>query len=853
MATDPLDGFLVSCPDACTVSSALSFPPGMDFDVRVYDATNDPAVTRPAGGVRVADEQPGARRDHRGAAGTLLYFEAIAVHGQRRVDAHPRGQRGGPRGVEDARRDARPAAARPRGRRGSSRGPTSWPTAGRAARWCRARCSSASRSAVETSASLRAAGQARRRRSTTGGAARSSACGSTVPARFDAWTGRATRWRGPRRSGRRRGCATRSPTTSAARTPSRTTPTTTSSGTTSCMHLPEAWDVTVGLVVGDRRGHRHGPARSTPTSSGGSAAGYDFISSVSNAGDGNGQDPDPTDPGDEANPGRDQQLPRHARGRHHRRGDRQRAGRRRRHVALGDHAPARARAAGRHDRATSPTPIRYAARLPNGTGALPSERAHVINMSLGGAGFTTTMQDAIDARAGRGRRRSSRRRGTRRRPAPSYPAAHSGVISISAVDLNGNLAPYSNYGSTIDLAAPGGDLSVDRDGDGYPDGVLSTLYDDSVSPAEPVYAFYQGTSMACPHAAGVAALDAGRRIPTLTPADIETILANTADDRGPVGRDDSYGHGLIDAHAAVLAAQGVAYRHARAAALPHLAQLRRHADGPDVDGLERRRRLPLGLEPRRVHAVGRAVARRPSCSAPATRRATCSGSACPSTGRGSPTAGTRAACRSSPSGGTQTLQVLMTVGAATPVRARRDALRARHRRDDLRDGRGDRAAAGRRASTSRSPRCRPASTSSRRAPISTTTASSATRASGAGCTRWKASPCPWCSPAGDVRGGVDFVVTPDDAIPAEPGEHGRGAVSRLRLPPPAVAVADHPPRRIDCPAHGPAARRGGRGGTQPGRALRGARGGGRDDEPDHAEELRPGRLARGHGAHAPRS
>ena len=96
------------------------------------------------------------------------------------------------------------------------------------------------------------------------------------------------------------------------------------------------------------------------------------------------------------------------------------------------------------------------------------------------------------------------------------------VISVSAVDLEDDLAPYSNFGSTIDVAAPGGDFSADANGDGFGDGVLSTWVDPAT--LERIYGFAQGTSMAAPHVAAVIAimLDVN---PGLTPFHIDQMLA----------------------------------------------------------------------------------------------------------------------------------------------------------------------------------------------------------------------------------------------------------------------------------------------------------------------------------------
>jgi serine protease len=128
------------------------------------------------------------------------------------------------------------------------------------------------------------------------------------------------------------------------------------------------------------------------------------------------------------------------------------------------------------------------------------------------------------------------------------------VLSVSAVDINRQPAPYSNRGPDIDLAAPGGNNGVDFNGDGYPDGVLSTGGVGTPDP-EFAYTFLSGTSMAAPHVAGVIALMRSIN-PQLTAADLEVLLRSGAltDDLGNPGRDDNTGHGIINAYKSVLSA-----------------------------------------------------------------------------------------------------------------------------------------------------------------------------------------------------------------------------------------------------------------------------------------------------------
>jgi serine protease len=176
--------------------------------------------------------------------------------------------------------------------------------------------------------------------------------------------------------------------------------------------------------------------------------------------------------------------------------------------------------------------------------------ADIINMSLGGASGSTAMEDAVNYAWNNGVVVVCAA-GNNNVSSPFYPAAYENCISVSATDYNDNKASYSNYGTTIDIAAPGGD-DGDNNGDGYDDMVLQNTINSGGTEG---YYFMAGTSMASPHVAGVAALVKSVNS-SLTNAQIKNILYTTATDIGTPGKDTYFGYGLLNAYAAVVAAQG---------------------------------------------------------------------------------------------------------------------------------------------------------------------------------------------------------------------------------------------------------------------------------------------------------
>jgi serine protease len=175
--------------------------------------------------------------------------------------------------------------------------------------------------------------------------------------------------------------------------------------------------------------------------------------------------------------------------------------------------------------------------------------AHVINMSLGGPLPSKVLAKAIEYAHKKGVITVCAA-GNEHRSRVGYPAANKYAVAVSATDYERNLTFYSNWGKDIDVAAPGGDTRSDKNGDGHPDGVLQNTIRVG-KPMENDYLWFQGTSMASPHAAGVAALVVASGV--TNPDEVERVMKATAKHPSGAKWDEKYGAGIVDASAAVSA------------------------------------------------------------------------------------------------------------------------------------------------------------------------------------------------------------------------------------------------------------------------------------------------------------
>ncbi|MGW6957434.1 S8 family peptidase [Streptomyces chartreusis] len=176
--------------------------------------------------------------------------------------------------------------------------------------------------------------------------------------------------------------------------------------------------------------------------------------------------------------------------------------------------------------------------------------AKVINMSLGGGGAcSTATQSAINAAVNRGTTVVVAAGNSNANASGYSPASCANVISVAAADRQGNRSYYSNYGTVVDIAAPGGETNSVA-----ANGILSTLNSGAQGPSTENYDYYQGTSMAAPHVAGLAALMKSAN-PALTPAQIESAI-KTNSRALPGTCSGGCGAGLADAAKTVQAVSG---------------------------------------------------------------------------------------------------------------------------------------------------------------------------------------------------------------------------------------------------------------------------------------------------------
>ncbi|MGH9348472.1 MAG: S8 family serine peptidase [Vicinamibacterales bacterium] len=182
--------------------------------------------------------------------------------------------------------------------------------------------------------------------------------------------------------------------------------------------------------------------------------------------------------------------------------------------------------------------------------------ARVINLSLGGPNASVAEREAIRYAVSRGvfvaiAAGNDYETGNR----TNYPAAFAedidGVVAVGAISRNLDRAFYSNTGSYVEIAAPGGNRRRDGDAGGIYQQTLNRGFFDPrvLSPRFDIFLedSYHGTSMATSHVAGLAALLYSQGI--TNPAAIEAAIKRFARDLGPAGRDDEYGYGLIDPRA----------------------------------------------------------------------------------------------------------------------------------------------------------------------------------------------------------------------------------------------------------------------------------------------------------------
>ncbi len=323
-------------------------------------------------------------------------------------------------------------------------------------------------------------------------------------------------------------------------------------------NLPAAWDTTTGaeeivaavIDTGILGTHADIAGRTLP--------GYDFISDAFIGNDGNGRDSDPSDPGDWSTFSQCSLLSPPTNSTWH-----------------GTHVAGILGAASNNGQgvagvswSTSILPVRvlgrcggfisdvvdamrWAAGLSVPGVANNPNPAHVLNLSLGASGACSSAeQSAVNDVTAAGKVIVVAAGNSDANAGNFSPASCAGVITVAATNRQGGRAGYSNFGSTVEISAPGGEQFFAND----PNGILSTLNTGTKSPLADDYRYYQGTSMATPVITGTVALMLAAN-PTLTPAEVLFNLQSTAR-TFPLGTGEdcttsTCGSGIVDAAAAI--------------------------------------------------------------------------------------------------------------------------------------------------------------------------------------------------------------------------------------------------------------------------------------------------------------
>lgn len=235
--------------------------------------------------------------------------------------------------------------------------------------------------------------------------------------------------------------------------------------------------------------------------------------------------------------------------------------------------------------------------------------AQVINMSIGSEGTCTTpYRQAIAQANKRGSIVVVAAGNNNFDASKSSPGNCEDVVTVGATDKNGKRSYFSNYGSRVDVSAPGGDRRY------WGGGILSTLNAGKTAPGKADYAEYQGTSMAAPHVAGIVALMKAVD-PKLTYAQAKKVLQSTSQS---VECDQSAcGSGIVNAARAVQ--QVRSDREAAEAAAAEAARKKAEEEAARKKAAEEAARKKAEEDAKRHQAPAPKVTPAPKANRPVTR------------------------------------------------------------------------------------------------------------------------------------------------------------------------------------------------------------------------------------------